>query len=194
MRDKTETNERGDPMQTAGMSEEEPLTSQAPTAPTPSGLTAVPLSGEQRFQVILTEMELLQGRFDKYDDLIWRNRGWLVGVVVALVGWGLAQPPATRREILLVGLVMPVVFWIHEGMTRYVYWFKYVTRYRLLRSAVNDPTGRALGNIPLYDLANSANRKGSDWRGLFQCFAKGEPFIFHVIMLAVAAMAYLVGG
>ena len=39
-----------------------------------------------RLQILLTEMELLQGRFDKYDDLIFRNREWVITVVVALLG------------------------------------------------------------------------------------------------------------
>src|SRR6266566_2050801 len=91
----------------------------------PKGGHHMALTREERLEILKIEMSLLQTRFDKFDDLIFRMRGWLFTIVVTLLGGAISL-----RKVQLATLAtgIPVLFYFLESFWRQD-WFKYVVRY-----------------------------------------------------------------
>jgi hypothetical protein len=140
--------------------------------------TTTAMPREERLQILLTEMELLQGRFDKYDDLIFRNREWVITVVVALLGAALTL---SRPQLGVLAAWAPALFFLAEMSIRFAYWYKYVDRYRFIRDTLN--SGSDIFTISMYDLTNKYNRKYRRLRRvgdqIRSVVFKVEPLIFY---------------
>lgn len=136
------------------------------------------LQREDRLQILLTEMELLQGRFDKYDDLIFRNREWVITVVVALLGAALTL---SRPQLGVLAAWAPALFFLAETSIRFAYWYKYVDRYRFIRDTLNSESD--ISTISMYDLTNKYNRKYRRlrrvWDQIRSVLFKVEPLVFY---------------
>jgi len=118
------------------------------------------ITREERLEALEGEMALLQSRFDKFDDLIFRMRGWLVTIVAGLLGGAMTLK---RPQITTLAAGIPILFYFLESSWRQN-WFKYVVRYRHIRDAFH--SGDGLGEIALYDLTDKyGNRPG--WRQRF---------------------------
>jgi hypothetical protein len=145
-----------------------------------------------RLEILKLEMQLLQQRLTKYDELISTVRGWAVTLTVALTSWAGTKldEPAALLWVLRVAAVVPALFWIEEGMLRAAYVAKYIDRYRLLRSALNDSPSDLEG-LPLYDL--TAHHKGLTPRPsrLFHSFVRLEGIFLYLVLSALPLLFML---
>ena len=149
----------------------------------------MPIEPSSRLEILKLELQLLQQRLIKYDELIWTLRGWAVTLTVALASWASTKlaEPAVMHWVLTIATVVPALFWVEEGMLRAGYVAKYIDRYRLLRTALNDGEGD-LTSLPLYDL--TCNRKGLTPRPrrLLRSFLRVESIFLYI---ALGALPFL---
>ena len=101
---------------------------------------------KEKLEILKVEMGLIQGTFDKYDDLIFRNRNWFITIWVGAIGlaFTIKDPRITYLAVLAA-----LMYWVLEGMMRHQYWYKYVIRYRTIREWLN---GSESEEISVYDL------------------------------------------
>jgi len=146
------------------------------------------MTPEQRFEILKTELSLIQATLDKYDDLIFRGRNSFVTLWLAALGLAFT---IHSEEIPLLVTLLSFVYWFLEGMMRHQYWFKYVDRYRFLRNMLNDPAV-SLVSISVYDLTNHFHRTpvraGKKFRA---CFFKVEPSALYGVMGGLALALWL---
>jgi hypothetical protein len=147
-----------------------------------------PMTPEQRFEILKIELSLIQSRFDKYDDLIFRGRNSFVTLWLACLGLSF-----TIRSVLVpwLAVALSVLYWFLEGMMRHQYWFKYVGRYRFLRDSLNKP-GADISHISVYDLTNTVHRSSKSSRHQIKaCFFKLEPTVLYGVMGVAAVLLWL---
>ncbi len=146
------------------------------------------MTAEQRFEILKIELSLIQSRFDKYDDLIFRGRNSFITLWLACLGLSF-----TIKSLVVPWLAigLSVLYWLLEGMVRHQYWFKYVGRYRFLRDMINKP-GADISQISVYDLTNTVHRRSSSRLHEFKpCFLKLEPTVLYGVMGSLAFLLWL---
>lgn len=138
---------------------------------------------KERLEILKIEMSLLQGTFDKYDDLIFRNRNWLITIWAGAIGlaFSIKDPQITFLSVLAA-----VLYWFLEGMMRYQYWYKYVIRYRAIRKWLNNSEA---DSISVYDLTNHHGESVSKWKRFKNSFFKLEPSLLAFFMIISAFVA-----
>lgn len=141
------------------------------------------VSRDERFQILFSEMELIQHRFARYDELLWKSRSWAVAFVSALIGWAIVMKSgqSPQESLLLIAAIVAGLFWIEEGLLGFAYVYKYVVRYRRLRGFLNGD-GPDLNELPLYDLTNHIEGRGARWPRLRFAFFRLERVLFFVIL------------
>ncbi len=139
---------------------------------------------KEKLEILKVEMSLIQGTFDKYDDLIFRNRNWFITIWVGAIGlaFTIKDPRITYLAVLAAGL-----YWVLEGMMRHQYWYKYVIRYRAIREWLNDSEDE---QISVYDLTNRYGKRASKWECFHNSFFKLEPTLLGVTMIVSALIAF----
>lgn len=140
-------------------------------------------SREERLRILFAELDLIQGRFAKYDDLLWKSRSWAVVLVAGLLGWAISleMSPSSQRGLLAIAVVVAGLFWLEEGLLAYAYVYKYVVRYRNLRALLNGH-GPSLEEFPLYDLTNHIEGRGPRGPRVRFAFFRAERVIFFLIL------------
>lgn len=145
------------------------------------------MTPEQRFDILKTELSLIQATLDKYDDLIFRGRNFFVTLWLASVGLAFSLKSAV---VLWLAVALSVLYWFLEGMMRHQYWSKYVDRYRFLRDILN-ARGTNLDEIPIYDLTNHYSRQVQpSWNRIKASFFKLEPSVLYSVMALAAAIVW----
>lgn len=146
------------------------------------------MTPDQRFEILKTELSLIQATLDKYDDLIFRGRNFFVTLWLASLGLAFTiKSPA----VPLLAVVLSLLYWFLEGMMRHQYWFKYVDRYRFLRDHINQPEIQ-LSDISVYDLTNHFHRMPRTWWARVRsCFFKLEPGVLYGVMGASAFVLWV---
>jgi len=146
------------------------------------------MTAEQRFEILKIELSLIQSRFDKYEDWIFRGRVSFITLWLACLGLSF-----TIKSLVVPWLAigLSVLYWVLEGMVRHQYWFKYVGRYRFLRDTINEP-GADISQISVYDLTNKFHRRSSRrWHEVKPSFLKLEPTVLYGVMGALAFLLWL---
>ncbi|WP_348719678.1 hypothetical protein [uncultured Alcanivorax sp.] len=140
-------------------------------------------NSDEQFEILKIEMSLIQGIFNKYDDLIFRNRNWFITIWVGAIGlaFTLKNPTLTNLSVLASGL-----YWFTEGLMRYQYWYKYVVRYRAIREWINESYSSA---ISVYDLTNHFGARAGLVERIRNSFFKLEPSLLGIILLSCAVVA-----
>lgn len=143
------------------------------------------MTPEQRFEILKTELSLIQATLDKYDDLIFRGRNFFVTLWIACVGLAFT----IRSDVVpLLAVALSVLYWFLEGMIRHQYWLKYVERYRFLRDQINSAT-MSVAAISIYDLTNHYHpSQRTRFAKVRTCFFKLEPTLLYSVM-GLAALA-----
>lgn len=137
------------------------------------------LTSQERFEILKTELALIQATLDKYDDLIFRNRNFFITLWIACIGLSFTIKSA---DVTLLAVLLSVIYWFLEGMMRHQYWYKYVERYRFLRNALNNDD-IDLSDISVYDLTNERHREpGNKSKKIRKCFFKLEPSVTFLVM------------
>lgn len=146
------------------------------------------MTPDQRFEILKTELSLIQATLDKYDDLIFRGRNFFVTLWLASLGLAFTiKSPA----VPLLAVLLSLLYWFLEGMMRHQYWYKYVDRYRFLRYHINQPE-IPLSDISVYDLTNHFHRKSRTWWARVRaCFFKLEPSVLYGVMGASAFFLWM---
>lgn len=140
---------------------------------------------KEKLEILKVEMGLIQGIFNKYDDLIFRNRNWFITIWIGSIGlaFTLKNPTLALLAVLASGL-----YWFTEGMMRYQYWYKYVVRYRAIRRWLNESETES---ISAYDLTNHFGRRASVLERFRNSFFKLEPSILSIFLGASALFVYV---
>lgn len=141
-------------------------------------------SNDQKLEILKVEMSLIQGTFDKYDDLIFRNRNWFITIWAGAIGLAFT---IKDPEITYLGVLAAVLYWFLEGMMRNQYWYKYVVRYRAIRAWLNESSDES---ISVYDLTNHYGKRASKWETAQQSFFKIEPTVLGLFMVSSALASY----
>ena len=139
---------------------------------------------QDRLEILKVEMGLIQGTFDKYDDLIFRNRNWFITIWAGAIGlaFTVKDPRITFLAILAAGL-----YWLLEGMMRHQYWYKYVVRYRAIREWLNESESEF---ISVYDLTNHYGVRATKCERITNSFFKLEPSLLGIFMAISAFVSY----
>jgi len=139
---------------------------------------------KERLEILKIEMTLIQGTFDKYDDLVFRNRNWFITIWAGAIGlaFTIKDPKITYLAVLAA-----VLYWFLEGMMRNQYWYKYVVRYRAIREWLNESNSES---ISIYDLTNRYGKRPTKWETAKNSFFKLEPTILGLFMASSALVAY----
>lgn len=146
------------------------------------------LKKEQRLEIIKLEMELIQNTFNKYDDLIFRNRNWFITLWLGCIGicFTIKSPLPS-----LLAIALCIIYWFLEGMMRFQYWYKYVIRYRAIRDFINS-SKLEIKEFSLYDLTNHYGEDKTDNLEKFKkCFIKKEPIFLYIFMALTALTTYV---
>jgi hypothetical protein len=140
-------------------------------------------NSDEQLEILKIEMSLIQGIFNKYDDLIFRNRNWFITIWVGAIGlaFTLKNPALTNLSLLASGL-----YWFTEGLMRYQYWYKYVVRYRAIREWINESDSSA---ISVYDLTNHFGARAGFVERIRNSFFKLEPSLLGIILAGCAVVA-----
>ena len=141
------------------------------------------LFSDQRLDLLKIEMQLIQGIFNKYDDMIVKNRNWFITLWTATIGLGItARVPA----YILMGSLLAGLYWFLEGMIRHQYWYKYVVRYRAIRDELHSDQP-SFKNLSPYDLTHHYGKNKPDkLTRVWQSFAKGEPTFLYSVLASIA--------
>jgi len=83
---------------------------------------------EAQFQIVKAEFEMTQNQMDKYDDISIKIKTWAVTLWGASMGWFFQTK---NKEILLLGLVITIFFWIIDIINK-----NYRTNYKTRRNEV----------------------------------------------------------
>lgn len=146
------------------------------------------MNADQKFEILKTELSLIQATLDKYDDLIFRGRNLFVTLWIASIGLAFTIKSPT---VPLLAAMLSILYWFLEGMMRHQYWFKYVDRYRFLRDQINSSEFK-LTAISVYDLTNHFHRvERSGWARTRASFFKLEPTVSFAVMGAAALLIWL---
>lgn len=143
-------------------------------------MTSMRPDPKEHLEILKVEMSLLQGIFNKYDDLIFRNRNWFITIWVGAIGLAFTLENPTLSYLAVLASVL---YWFTEGMMRHQYWYKYVVRYRAIREWLNESTSES---ISVYDLTNHFGRRPSAWERIHNSFLKLEPSLLSVFLAASA--------
>lgn len=73
------------------------------------------LTEEKRINLLQEEMKLSQDQIDKYDNILERVSTWAVTLWVASLGWSFQ---VSRKEFILLNIVIVLVFWILSGINK----------------------------------------------------------------------------
>jgi hypothetical protein len=142
----------------------------------------------QKFEILKTELSLIQATLDKYDDLIFRGRNFFITLWLASLGLSFT---IKSTMVPLLAAALSVLYWFLEGMMRHQYWFKYVDRYRFLRDRINGPEF-GIARISVYDLTNHFHCvPRSWWARVRACFFKIEPTVLYGVMGCAAVVLWL---
>jgi hypothetical protein len=142
------------------------------------------LDPKDRLDILKVEMQLLQGTFDKYDDLIFRNRNWFITIWSGAIGLAFT---IKDPQVIYLALLAAILYWVLEGMMRHQYWYKYVVRYRAIREWLNGSDAEA---ISVYDLTNHHGVQAKTWERVRNSFFKLEPALLALVMAISALVAY----
>lgn len=140
---------------------------------------------KEKLEILKVEMGLIQGTFDKYDDLIFRNRNWFITIWAGAIGLAFT---VKDPRITLLAVLTAILYWLLEGMMRYQYWYKYVVRYRAIRKWLNESHE---DEISVYDLTNHYGTRATTQERLRNSFLKLEPFLLGLVMATSALVAYV---
>ncbi|MGI0119366.1 hypothetical protein [Zooshikella sp. RANM57] len=140
---------------------------------------------KERLEILKVEMGLLQGTFDKYDDLIFRNRNWFITIWAGAIGLAFT---IKDPRITFLAVLAAVLYWVLEGMMRQQYWYKYVVRYRAIREWLNESNSES---ISVYDLTNHYGNRAKKWERAKNSFFKLEPSLLGIVMVVCAFVAYV---
>jgi hypothetical protein len=139
---------------------------------------------KERLEILKVEMGLIQGTFDKYGDLIFRNRNWFITIWAGAIGLAFT---IKDPRIIFLAVLAAILYWFLEGMMRHQYWYKYVVRYRAIRKWLNDSEAES---ISVYDLTNHYGQRATKWERVKNSFLKLEPSLLGIVMAISAIVAY----
>ncbi|MDA0143976.1 hypothetical protein GL177_09435 [Vibrio toranzoniae] len=139
---------------------------------------------KDRLEILKVEMTLIQGTFDKYDDLIFRNRNWFITLWAGAIGLAFT---IKDPRITFLAVLAALLYWFLEGMMRHQYWYKYVIRYRAIRDWINKSEKES---ISVYDLTNHYGQRAKKWERIKSSFFKLEPTLLGTIMVVSALVSY----
>ncbi|MFA7653696.1 MAG: hypothetical protein WCX97_01470 [Candidatus Magasanikbacteria bacterium] len=70
---------------------------------------------DNKFELAKLEYELVQKQVDKYDDISSKIKTWSITLWIGILGWSFQSK---RHELLLLGIVAIVIFWILDTVNK----------------------------------------------------------------------------
>ena len=144
------------------------------------------IPSDKRLEMIIIEIQQLQGWFDKYDGLIFKSRGWLVTVFVAILGF-VIDKSTPKLTYLLIGVAG--FFYFFELFWLYRYCLPRTMRFLFIKEYLNNNFEK-IDNIKLFDINDySKKNRLSNLPGklleptLFYCGLIIGIFIVHSLLI-----------
>ena len=141
---------------------------------------------DERISLLSVEMQSLQSRLMKYDDLIWQTRGWLITLIVALLGWAIAEAQDQIQKLASFSLLLVLLFWLRETFFRANEWYKYIVRYRTIRDAFRDKT--SLMEPALLDFSGTYGIRPTHGQRMQKAVYRAEPALFYATLALVVLL------
>lgn len=73
------------------------------------------MESNQQFDLLKTELEIIQRQIDKYDQLSMTIKAWSVTLWAASIGWSFQ---VKRPEIILVAIFIVLAFWVLDAVNK----------------------------------------------------------------------------
>ncbi len=149
------------------------------------------LSHDERHNILLIELQALQDRLTKFDDLTWKSRSWAITLTAAFLGWVLNDGLRllAHQDFLFLAMLIPVLFWLQEGLLRLNSIHKYAVRYRKLRATLNDGNA-SIDSLPLYDLTNHIEGLPPWYSRVISAFFRVEQLVFYLSLATIPMLVY----
>jgi hypothetical protein len=139
-----------------------------------------------KLETIRQELRSVQSSMDKYDDMIFKIRGWEVTIWTALM---VVLFQSGKHQVLAIAMTVPFIFWVLDAMYhsfRMSYRDRrmkiniYLSSARFEREFVGGKIGFGSPEHPVHDI----------WKILHYCF-RPTVFLLHAFLFAVATAMYV---
>lgn len=152
-----------------------------------SAEAALALTFEQRLKFAEIEIQMIQSRFDKFDQLFQGNRKLAVTITAAAL---VASTALDRHVVLLAASGAALILLGLEVFHRKALFGRLVERHLLLRAALNEPS--RLLDLVIYDPFNDSSIEVPRcWRDISELF-RYEMYIFYLVLATVPLLILFV--
>lgn len=139
-----------------------------------------------KLETVRQELRFVQSSIDKYDDMIFKIRGWEVTIWTAVM---VVLFQSGKHQVLAISMVIPLIFWVLDAM-----YHSFRMSYRDRRTAINDYLASArferefaAGKVgfgspehPVHDIGKI----------MHYCF-RPTVFLLHAFLFVVATAMYV---
>ena len=143
------------------------------------------LSQDKKLEIVNAELDLCQRQMDKYDALLRQVRGWAITLWIASLGWSFQ---VERKEVVLLGIVVFVVFWILDGSDK-----TYREGYKARRNTVTEAI-RAFFDTEMFPKDFSSPnfpRHENHFGGTVKNMFRAHVGMLYAVLLAVSIIFYM---
>lgn len=143
--------------------------------------TSPAITFDQRVDFFKVQMELIQSRFDKFDQIFQSNRKFSITIIAAAFA---ASVALDQKMVLLVAAGVTIVLFALEMLYRRTLFAGLVQMHLIVRAALNDPA--FMTRLIVYDPFNDMRLKVSErWMPERSHLLDIETVIFYIVMAAV---------
>lgn len=139
-----------------------------------------------KFELVKTELELVQQQIDKFDELSAKVKTWAATIWVAVGSWVIQTE---RKRILLLSMVIAFIFWVFDAVEKN-YRMNYRARKVLIMEALRYfyqeaawPENFISPDMPLHE------RK---WHGVLDVIFKPHIALLYILLLVGSLVLYWV--
>ena len=140
---------------------------------------------EIKFDLLKTELELVQKQIDKYDNFSLTTKAWAVTLWIASIGWALQNE---RQELALLGLVVLAIFWFLDSLNKV-----FRQDYKNRRNEIAAILANVFTNNEIPVGAVSPSLPKHDWSTALRNFRAPHVGLMYIVMIVVSLiLAYAI--
>jgi hypothetical protein len=117
------------------------------------------ITEQKQIDILLKDFELIQSWFDKYDELIFKGRGWLISIIILVMGFN-----DTNQGDRLLNLVIyfSLFLLIFEIIWMFSFWKKRAERHIEIKLFVNQFSSLPKTSLDKINLLNPTHSSKSN--------------------------------
>ncbi|HEY4525854.1 MAG TPA: hypothetical protein VJL32_02015 [Candidatus Paceibacterota bacterium] len=140
---------------------------------------------EIRYDLLKTELELVQKQIDKYDHFSITTKAWAVTLWIASIGWAVQS---RRQELVLLSLIVLAIFWFLDSLNK-VFRQDYKNRRNEVAAILSDIF--AGNKIP--EGATSPSLPKHNWKTAIHNLRAPHVGLMYMVMIAVSlVLVYMI--